>query len=86
VVAAPSRETRLALWRHGGLVRDRAGLEALLGEPHELVRLIAAHALLREETRGAHMRSDFPDADPALEGRHTVTAGDDGVPAFELWA
>jgi L-aspartate oxidase len=86
VVEAPSRETRRALWRHAGLVRDRAGLEALLGEPHDLVRLIAAHALLREETRGAHIRSDFPDTDPALDGRHTVTVGAADAPAFELWA
>jgi L-aspartate oxidase len=80
----PSRETRQALWRHAGLVRDRAGLEQLLDEPHPLARLIARCALLREESRGAHLRSDFPETDPALDGHHAVVRGD-AAPAFEAW-
>jgi L-aspartate oxidase len=31
---------------------------------------IAAAAVRREESRGAHFRSDFPDTDPALDGVH----------------
>jgi L-aspartate oxidase len=81
----PSRETRHALWQHAGLVRDAAGLGGLADDPHPLARLIARHALLRTETRGAHMRSDFPEADPALELHHTVTRGDADVPVFERW-
>ncbi|MGZ4268912.1 MAG: L-aspartate oxidase [Solirubrobacteraceae bacterium] len=81
-----SAATRAALWQHAGLVRDAAGLEALAGDEHPLARLIAAHAMLREESRGAHNRSDFPERDPALDLHHTVTAADDEQPIFERWA
>jgi L-aspartate oxidase len=81
----PSAGTREALWRHLGLVREREGLESLRDHPHPLVRRIAAHALLRTETRGAHARSDFPDADPALELRHSVGEQGHERPAFERW-
>lgn len=83
-LAAPSPATREALWRHAGLTRERAGLEALLDDPHPLARLVAACALLREESRGAHFRSDFPDLDPALDGQHAVVR-DGAQPAFEPW-
>ena len=86
VVVMPSRETRHAVWREAGLVRDREGLQRLAGDEHPLARLVAAHALLREETRGAHVRSDFPLTDPALDGRHTVTRADAQEPVFEPWA
>jgi L-aspartate oxidase len=79
----PSRETREALWRDAGLSRDREGLERLLEDPHPLARIVARCALLREETRGAHVRSDFPDTDPELDGMHGVVRDD--APAFERW-
>jgi L-aspartate oxidase len=81
----PSAETRAALWRHAGLVRDAAGLQALADDPHPLARLIARHALLRAESRGAHTRSDCPETDPALDRHHSVTRGDADEPAFERW-
>ncbi|HYM58869.1 MAG TPA: NAD(P)(+) transhydrogenase (Re/Si-specific) subunit beta, partial [Solirubrobacteraceae bacterium] len=37
-------------------------------------RLVAAGALAREESRGAHARRDFPRTDAALDGRHSVIA------------
>jgi L-aspartate oxidase len=80
----PSRETREALSLNAGLTREREGLERLLDDPHPLARIVARCALLREETRGAHVRSDFPDTDPALDGMHGVIR--DGTPAFERWA
>jgi L-aspartate oxidase len=85
VVEEPGRETREALWAHAGIVRDRTGLTRLLDAPHDLVRRIAAHALLREETRGAHARRDFPQTDPRLDAHHTVTAGDAEGPVLERW-
>ena len=36
---------------------------------------IAAAALRREESRGAHFRADFPSTDPALDGRHLLRVG-----------
>lgn len=84
-IERPSRETREALWRHAGLVRDREGLESLLAHSHPLVRRIAAHALLRTESRGAHTRSDHPETDPALDLQHSVSHAGGKDPTFERW-
>ena len=82
--APPSDETRAALWRHAGLQRDAAGLAELLEDPFSLARLIAASCLAREESRGAHQRSDHPEPDPRLDHRHTLVSGG-AQPRFELW-
>jgi L-aspartate oxidase len=76
--------TRAALWRDAGIVRSREGLGRLLQDSHPLARLIARCALAREETRGAHMRSDFPQRDPALDHRHVVIGADEEI-AWEKW-
>lgn len=68
----PSAETRAALWRHAGLRREPAGLDALARDASPLARLVAAGCLARAESRGAHQRIDRPAPDPALDGRHTV--------------
>ncbi|MGH1526217.1 L-aspartate oxidase [Leifsonia sp. L25] len=87
--AEPFDRARLQsiLWAGAGLHRDRAGLERAarelaafrMPEPGEdanllqLGRLVVASALSREESRGAHFRSDFPL--PATgTPRHTVLA------------
>ena len=72
---APTPESREALWRYAGLERDRDGLAQLADDPHPLVRLIAASALARTESRGAHRRRDYPELDPALDGRHVTVRG-----------
>jgi L-aspartate oxidase len=69
-----SPRTRAALWEHAGLARDQAGLELLAADPHPLARLVAACALARRETRGAHVRIEHPQTDPACERRHTTVA------------
>ncbi len=38
---------------------------------------IITAATRREESRGAHFRSDFPDLDPSLDGRHLIYDGGD---------
>lgn len=81
----PDRAAREALWRDAGLVREPAGLRRLLDAEHPLVRMVAACALLREETRGGHCRADFPTRDTALDGCHAVV-GAGREPAFERWS
>ena len=71
----PAR-TQDAMWRDAGLVRDRAGLERLLADPHPLARFVARCALLREETRGSHIRRDFPQTNPGLDLHHAVIRND----------
>jgi L-aspartate oxidase len=80
----PERATQDALWRDGGIVRSRESLERLLADPHPLARLIAASALRREESRGAHLRSDFTAIDGALDAMHSVVGGDE-QPRMERW-
>ena len=80
----PRRATQEALWRDAGITRTREGLERLATDPHPLARLIAACALRREESRGAHQRADFPAVDPALDCRHTEI-GDDEQPRLARW-
>jgi L-aspartate oxidase len=80
-----SPESRAALWRHAGLERDGRGLLTLTRDEHPLVRLIAAGALARQESRGAHQRLDFPERSALLDGRHvTIRAGSD--PTLETWS
>ena len=86
VAPAPSRETREAMWRHAGLERSAEGLRPLLEDPHPLARLVAASALSREETRGAHARSDFPETDPELDGRHTVVEASSAKTHLADWS
>ena len=80
----PPRETRSALWRLAGIERDAEGLRGLIDDAFPLARIIAASALAREESRGAHQRSDFPDTDARFDRMHAVARGDD-VPRFERW-
>lgn len=81
------------MWDGCGLERDGDGLahalEALDALPLpadaeslgmlEVASLIARAALEREESRGAHFRTDFPGTDPAREHR-TCWAGDEPHP------
>jgi len=84
LVADVTAATRTALWQHAGLRRTQTGLEQLLEDPYPLARLIAACALARSESRGAHVRVDHPQTDPRLDAMHTIVDPDGGV-RFERW-
>jgi L-aspartate oxidase len=81
----PSQATRHALWQHAGLSREAAGLSGLLELDSVLVRLVAACALAREESRGVHFRSDRSREDEALAGKHLVLRRG-SEPHLESWA
>jgi L-aspartate oxidase len=80
----PTAQTRAAMWRDAGPRRDAPGLERLLDDAYPLARLMARSALERNESRGAHRRSDRPLRDPALDGVHLVVRPD-GSFARERW-
>ena len=84
-IEAPTRETRKAVWRLAGLERTAGDLRRLLEDPHPLARLVAASALAREESRGAHARAEFPAPDPALDAHHTILDPFAEFPRFEPW-
>jgi L-aspartate oxidase len=83
------RRIRTAVGRGLGVVRDAEGIretlasldelapEATAGEARNMIllgRLLAASALLREESRGAHRRRDFPVPDARSTRRGARTA------------
>src|ERR1700761_2680422 len=80
-----TQASREALWRYAGLRRDADGLAHLLDDGHPLVRLIARGALTRQESRGAHLRTDFPHLDRSMDERHVTLATDDDEPAVQTW-
>ncbi|WP_415184493.1 L-aspartate oxidase [Phaeovulum sp.] len=80
---------RQLMTAHVGVMRNEAGLRRALAEIGEIeslappsetlanmtatATLIAAAALMREESRGGHFRTDYPDADPAQAERSRLT-------------
>ena len=84
-LAPPPASTRRALWRHAGLLRSEDGLRELADDRFPLVRAIAASALARAESRGAHRRLDHPRRDPALDGHHFVVLPNRSV-VGEAWS
>ncbi|KXF78038.1 L-aspartate oxidase [Paramesorhizobium deserti] len=79
------RETMSARF---GVIRDRAGMEeglrvilgleqanrnAAFANTLTAAKLVAISALRREESRGGHFRTDFPDARPEWQRRSTLT-------------
>ena len=76
----PSDETRDAVWRCAGPIRNPDDLARLISDPYPLARAIGASALARRESRGGHLRRDCPQTDPALDGVHVVFSPDGGRP------
>ena len=72
----PTDETRAALWRYAGPMRNPDDLARLISNPYPLARAIATAALERRESRGGHLRADCPEQDPELDGIHLVVAAD----------
>jgi L-aspartate oxidase len=87
---------RELMWRHVSLTRDAAGLADAREGLYRLAasgpfdpetanmllaaQLITASALAREESRGGHYRTDFPERNAALDGRHTLLQASRAAP------
>ncbi len=90
--AAALTRLRRTMSDHVGVERTRSGLIHAIGALEEIehgaggdsvlanmalaARFIAASALQRQESRGAHARSDFPDTSAALATRTFLSLGD----------
>jgi L-aspartate oxidase len=80
----PTEATRAAVWRLAGPLRQPERLRELLGDPYPLAAAIATCALLREESRGGHLRADRPGLEPGLDGVHVVFEPG-GASRVEAW-
>ena len=74
--APPTRETRDAVWRLAGPLREASALERLSADPYLLARAISTSASERRESRGGHLRTDYRETDPALDGVHLLLGPD----------
>ncbi len=75
----PTQETRDAVWRLAGPLRNPTDLAALISDPYPLAKAIALAALERRESRGGHLRTDFAATDPSLDHVHVILAPDGSV-------
>jgi len=75
----PTAETRKSVWRLAGPLRDAVHLAELTADPYPLARAIGTTAGAREESRGGHRRTDFPETDPAMDGRHLIYRADGSI-------
>jgi L-aspartate oxidase len=75
----------LVAWEHCGIIRHAEGLRRAISELEgdetnvgTVARLIARCALAREESRGAHFRTDFPEKRAEFQ-KHSAVARDGAV-------
>ena len=76
IATAVKKRVKRVMWERVGILRDRASLQRAITEFEQIERsnlgtssrnfvtlalLVARAALWREESRGGHFRSDFPD-------------------------
>ena len=93
IATAVRKRVKRIMWERVGIIRDRAPLERALNQLDQiaagrlsdssrsfvtLARLVATAAMWREESRGGHFRSDFPE--PEDEWRvHSIQRRDTAI-------
>jgi L-aspartate oxidase len=80
----PSEATRDAVWALAGPLRRAEQLEQLLDNHYPLAVAIATCAVQRRESRGGHLRTDFPGLDAKLDGVHIIRSAS-GETRTETW-
>jgi L-aspartate oxidase len=75
----PTEATRDAVWELAGPMRESQKLDQLRADAYPLAGATATSALERRESRGGHLRADFPHVDPTLDGIHLVLRPDGEV-------
>ncbi|MBK5231885.1 MAG: FAD-dependent oxidoreductase [Thermoleophilia bacterium] len=75
----PTVKTRKSVWSLAGPMRVASELEELASSDYPLARAIGATAGAREESRGGHRRTDFPQTDPALDHHHLIYRPDGSI-------
>jgi len=80
----PLEATRDAVWSLAGPRREAEPLQTLRSDPYPLARMIATSALERRESRGAHLRVDYPLPDAGMDGIHLLVGADCSV-RTERW-
>jgi L-aspartate oxidase len=80
----PGQPVEQIAWEYCGIVRDGDGLRRAIqlldgdeGNLATVARLIARCALAREESRGAHFRTDFPVPQPEFARHSMIIKGND---------
>ncbi len=75
----PTLATRNAVWSLAGPLRNAGELDLLTADPYPLARAIGMTAGRREESRGGHRRTDFPETDPRLDHQHLIYRPDGSI-------
>jgi L-aspartate oxidase len=77
-------DVRASMWQNAGVRRESEALARLAHSYHPIARMIGSAALMRQESRGAHYRTDAPDEDSAL--RAHIVFQRDAAPLAARWA
>nr|MBA3631956.1 FAD-binding protein [Acidobacteriota bacterium] len=87
IATAVSKRVKRVMWERVGILRDASSLKRALKEFEQieksnlsaasrnfvtLAKLVATAALWREESRGGHYRTDFPERDNAHWDKHSI--------------
>lgn len=101
IAFALRRRVRRSMWERVGILRTREGIERALREFGQISQsslglasrnfltvatLIARSALWREESRGAHYRTDFPKTDDANWRVHSIVRAGEAISSTDEMA